>query len=900
MVDEAGSPEAFDRRVDALLCELLDLPAERRSQRLDEVCAGDQGLHEAVSSLLAAAESTDSLLRSGGALPRGSGEGLAIGTVLGRYRVLREIGRGGMGVVYLADRADGHFDQRAAVKVLSFRADGAEERFARERQILADLEHPGIARLLDGGVTAEDRPYLVMEHVDGVPIDRYCREQELDCRARVELLLEVCAAVQAAHRQLVVHRDLKPSNILVTAEGRIKLLDFGIAKLLDDPSMAPKAETSTWTSAAFLTPQYASPEQVLGRAVTVASDVYQLGMLAFELLVGCRPYETTGATAAEVEKRICHQPASRPSEARRALPAAEVTPGLPTSQELRGDLDTIVLEALRKEPERRYESVGRLRDDLRSYLRGLPVSARPDSWHYRLRKFIARNPLPVTTAVAAVALITFLVVNFTLQLARERDQTKAALERAEQQRQLAERRNRESIAVEDFLIGLFDVSDPTLSGAAGRDLTAVEILHRGVEDLRRSAVQGARSRSRLLTATGRIYSNLELFDEAGGLLEEALELVDEEPGDQRLRRAYVLVEVGDHLYQSGKTSEAVAPLREALALRRQALPPDHERVAAAATRLANVLQADGQIEESARLAMEALGIMEGLDGPPPEQFSMLLILIGYSKIRLGEMVEAEAFLQRALEHSRRHFEASSAQHIQVIEGLALVFVGKGDYEAAIPLLQSALQSHTETLGPQSFKVAVTQQSLASCFVGLGNLTEAMELTGKALATVEAIAGPRSRAALGLRHNLASQRLDSGDAAGAEADFRRLRVLQQEVLLPSHELHGVSLGDLGRALMAQGKDEEAENVLLQSLHQIEEHFGPRGQFITHTLLNLGRLYRRQGRFEEAETHLHRAHEIRRETMAADSPELEEVAEELRRLRLERGTGDESGSHAEGER
>ncbi|MEM7482919.1 MAG: serine/threonine-protein kinase [Acidobacteriota bacterium] len=896
-------PSARDRQADRLLSELLDLPPDRRARRLREACGEDSRLRQQVASLLAAADATDSLLRPGGAIDDEFlrhltvGSPLQPGADLGRYRLLREIGRGGMGVVYLAERADGHFDQRVAIKVLSFGGDRtAQERFARERQILADLEHPHIARLLDGGVTDEGHPFLVMEFVDGLALDRYCRDKGLALKARLGLVSKVCEAVQAAHGQLVVHRDLKPSNILVTGDGQIKLLDFGIAKLLAPSAGQTEAPAQDLTSANYLTPQYASPEQVRGEAITVASDIYQLGMLAFELLAGCLPYDVRTVTAAEAERAICQEDVARPSEMRALLPAKDVAPGLPSAQELRGDLDTIVLEALRKEPGRRYESVGRLRDDLNNYLAGLPVSARPDTWHYRLGKFIRRNALPVAATVGTALLIAFLVISFTIRLARERDQTLAAAQRAEQQRQIAETRSREAVAVEDFLIDLFDVSDPNLSGAAGRDLTALEILQRGLGQLRDPSSQNLRGRARLFAAVGKIYSHLELFDEADDILQEALRIAENAPGDHRLEHSYVLGTYGDFLYQAGKTPEAIEPLRQTLALRRDVLPAGHERIATAAAGLANVLLSNGQAEESARLATEALVVMEALDRPDPGQFSFLLCLLGQAKLQHGEFQEAEAVLLRALDHSRQHFEEESFQHVQVIESLSHAYINQGKHEAAIPLLEQAIRSHNTLLGPNSFKVALTQQTLAASYVGLGELAEATRLQQDALAIVAEIAGADSRAAISLRHNLASLRLDQGDAAGAEADFRELRADQERTLVPSHPFHGITLGDLGRALTAQGKDREAEAVLLESLAQIEEHSGPRGQFITYTLLNLGRLYRSQGRVEEAEPLLRRALDIRRETMAADSPEVEEARAEL--LDFLRDTGRSGEAEASG--
>ncbi|TAK93742.1 serine/threonine protein kinase, partial [Patescibacteria group bacterium] len=298
---------------------------------------------------------------------------------IGPYRLVSEIGHGGMGTVYLAER-DGDFHQRVAIKVVRglLGADGLR-RFRVERQILASLQHPGIAGLLDGGTTPEGMPYLVMEHIEGVRIDDYCDARHLTLAQRVTLFCRVCDAVSAAHRSLVVHRDLKPSNILITADGTPKLLDFGIAKLLTDDDADPLLVTSP--SVRALTPEYASPEQIRGLPITTATDVYSLGVLLFELLTGERPHRLGTRTAAELERVICGQEARRPS--------AFVEKRL--ARELEGDLDTIALAALRKESSRRYQSVEQLADDLRRYLDGRPVLARPSTWSYRARRFVQRH-----------------------------------------------------------------------------------------------------------------------------------------------------------------------------------------------------------------------------------------------------------------------------------------------------------------------------------------------------------------------------------------------------------------------------------------------------------------------------------------------------------------------------
>ncbi len=389
------------RRADQLFDEALDLPRAERGAFLDRACEGDAELRALVGRLLKNAESGHTELDAGEAMVAPLLERLRnemdrsemdrpeedplLGAMVGRYRIVREIGRGGMAVVYLAERADGQFRQQVALKVLSGSLAVGEiaRRFDQERQILALARHPGIARLLDGGVAPGGQPYLVMEHVEGRPIDRYCDDEALSVADRVRLFLQVARAVEDAHRNLVVHRDIKPSNILVTPEGHAKLLDFGIAKLLDPNAAAPFSRSSV----RLMTPAYASPEQVQGNPVTTASDVYQLGLLLYLLLTGCFPYDVVSGDPGARLRAIAHQEPAHPSAAVAGQESCGAAPGqdprpaeevarlrATTPARLRkalaGDLDSIVLTALSKEPEKRYSSVGQMIADLERHLAG--------------------------------------------------------------------------------------------------------------------------------------------------------------------------------------------------------------------------------------------------------------------------------------------------------------------------------------------------------------------------------------------------------------------------------------------------------------------------------------------------------------------------------------------------
>ena len=382
--------------VKAVLAGVLDSDSDHRPAALDRLCGNDRELRREVESLLEFEERAGAVLDSAvvpGAALRPERDAPAP-EFIGPYRIVHEIGRGGMGVVYLGERADGEYRKQVAIKLItSNRGDGAViRRFRRERQILAQFEHPGIARLLDGGATSEGQPYFVMEYIEGLPLPVYCQARELPVAGRLALFLEVCDAVAHAHQRLIVHRDLKPGNILVTAQGSPKLLDFGLARLLE----AEPGDDITQAGLPILTPAYASPEQIRGEADSVSGDVYSLGVIFFELLAGRRPYEVPSGSLTEMVRVVCEQPAPRLSE---------MAVGERSRHHLSGDLEKIAAKALEKDARRRYATVDDLAADIRRHLDGLPVRARPATFAYRAGKFLRRHRISIPATAAAAALI---------------------------------------------------------------------------------------------------------------------------------------------------------------------------------------------------------------------------------------------------------------------------------------------------------------------------------------------------------------------------------------------------------------------------------------------------------------------------------------------------------------
>src|SRR5215475_12190576 len=454
------NPESW-QRIENVFRTTVDRPADERDAYLTRACDGDEDLRREVLSLLEQGTAEDfirdPIASAALAFTAISNDDLT-GERVGPYRVKRLIGRGGMGDVYEAERDDEQFRQQVAIKIIKRGMDTefVRDRFLRERQILASLDHPHIARLIDGGATPDGSPYFVMEFVAGEPITDYCRRQSLSVNEKLKLFLKVCSAVQYAHQKLVVHRDLKPSNILIDEDGEPKLLDFGIAKLLSPDGSQP--QTRTETALRLMTPEYASPEQARGQAVATTTDVYSLGVVLYELLTDRRPYEFRTYSPAEIERTICDTGIEEPSKVVGRMTGADAK----LARQLAGDLDNIAMMAMRIEPERRYQSVEQFSEDIRRHLAGMPVVARKDTFGYRAGKFVRRHK----AGVAILAPLIVLAVAMTDQaarIARERD-------RANQETATAQ-------AATQSLVAMFEVADP--DKARGNVITARELLDRG-------------------------------------------------------------------------------------------------------------------------------------------------------------------------------------------------------------------------------------------------------------------------------------------------------------------------------------------------------------------------------------------------------------------------------------
>ncbi len=833
-----STPASHPDRVAEIFAEALERPAGERGAFLDSRCAGSPMLRAEIDSLLAAHEEhemaggfLEGVDHERGAALLASPEVAEAGRQVGPYRLLGELGRGGMGVVHLAERAEGGFHQRVAIKLIKRGMDSEAiiQRFLRERQILAGLDHPNVARLLDGGVTDHGQPYFAMELVDGEPLTAYCDSRRLGLPERLGLFEGACRAVQYAHGRLVIHRDLKPSNILVTADGQIKLLDFGVAKLL-----AGGEEMATLTEAGIhpLTPEYAAPEQVRGDPVTTATDVHALGLVLYELATGHLPYGGEGSSREELERAVCEADPEPPSR----------KPIMAMPRSLRGDLDAVVLMALRKEPGRRYGSAEALAEDIRRCLNGQPVQARPDSMGYRTAKFIRRHKVGVGAAVAAAMSLVIGLFGTTWQAAvaaRERDRARLEAERAEK--------------VKEFLVGIFRASDPAES--KGQEITAKDLLVRGTERIEQELSGQPEVQADLLQIMAISFRSLGRLDQSRTAVERSLQLLRAVHGEEHPQIARGLEILGGILYQSDDLAAAERVRREAVAMNRKLLPADSVQLAESLAGLGVVLDQRANLAESESVHREALAIRQaklGPEHPDTVRSVMQLADVQYSQGNYGAAVELHqqaVFLRRKL-HGDLHPEVDRA-----LTSLGRSLVSAGDVTAAEQAFREALSIRRKVRGEEHPLMSQGILFLAMALHTKGDLVGAEAMYREGLALDRKLRGEEHSDVATSLANLAQVLADRGRFAEAMPLFEQAAAMNNRLTGPEHPFMARTLEQHGAALSAQGKAREALGLLAKSLAIYGARYGQEHPRTASALMKLAEAKADLGELEEAEK-LHR--------------------------------------------
>ena len=891
--------------LDRLFEGAVGLPPERQPAFLSQNCPDPAVLQELESLLTFASRPLEGMTE---AIEQVAGSLAApdfMDQRVGPYRLTGRIGQGGMGAVYGAVRDDDQFQQTVAIKMLRF-PDGDPamlQRFRHERQILASLEHPYIARLLDGGAwvppgSAESQPYIVMEFVEGLPLTAYCEAKKLTIRQRLVLFRQICDALSYAHRQLVIHRDIKPANILVTSDGTPKLLDFGVAKLLD-PEMGHGAGTRTSTGLLAMTPDYASPEQVRGEPVSTVTDVYSLGAVLYELLTGRRPHQLATYDPLEIAREICE----------REVPP----PGIGV------DPDVIVLKALQKEPVRRYQSAEQFSEDVRRYLEGLPIAARPDTAMYRTMKFVQRHWLGLG-AVAAVFVALVGGIGVSTWEARRAD-TEAATAKAVNeflQNDLLAQASAKTQA------GPNTKPDPHLEVRTALDRAAARIEGKFAG---RPAVEAAIRRT-----IGNTYSDLGLLAEAQRQLERAIELNRKTLGDEAAETLHSLNDLAELYWTQAKYADAAPLWNKLLQSQRRALGEEHPDTLRTVNNLAALSFALGKYPEAESLFARALAVQRRKLGSDHEDTLSTMNNLGLlytnranyaaaeplltevlerkgrvlgeehpdtlsSMANLARLYEeqgkyamAEALMRRVLEVRQRVRGEQHPETLAAMNNLGRLYGGRGDYAGAEALLSKAVDGRRRGLGEQHISTLVSMRTLAIILRDEGKYERAEALHTKALEIARRVLGEEHRETLSSASDLGRLYLSQGRYAAAESLLGKVVEAERRVLGPDDIGTTKGLASLGEAWLFEQKYPEAELPLREAFANYEKlNSGIWGRYDTHSLL--GASLAGQKKYAEAEPLLlsgYRGLLERQTTMPADSRWVVELAGE-RIVRLYRDWG-----------
>lgn len=912
---------------------LLDLPEPEAEARLARIGERDSELADIVGVLWRADREAGAFLEGGVAEfapglgadvgeEGASGEDLS-GRRIGPYRLLSLLGRGGMGEVYLAERTDGEYQKTVALKLVrpGRDSDAIRRRFLRERQLLARLEHPNIARLLDGG-TSEGRPYFVLERVEGIPITDYCRERGLPIEERLRLMIACCDAVDAAHRRLTVHRDLKPSNILVTAEGDVKLLDFGIAKALEedeDESRLTRADERA------LTPAYAAPEQILSEPVTTATDVYALGVVLYELLTGRLPHDRRTTSAADLVVRLQHETIEKPSRAlEKGGPEALAAAGIPErnrrrgSTKLAGDLDAIVLQALRREPERRYPSAAALAEDLRRYLEGRPIAARPDTFRYRAGKFVRRHRVGVLATAMAILAVIGGLAGTTWQARRAAASAREALAQA-----------RRADRVKEFLIGLFEVADPEQAG--GGNVTAKDLIEQSGRRLETDLARDPEIQADLLDAVARIDRSLGLLDPARALAEKSLairrkSLPADDPGigeslatvgsalmgqgkldeaEKTLSRALAILEkngaraplaaarvrsdLSQAMFWRGKSEQAEVLERRVYETYRRELGDQNVLTAVHQRNLCVLLDELDRIDEAEKACRASQAILERQLGPDhPNLAESYLNLATIVDIRRNRPAEAEPLYVRALEIRKRKLGPAHPSVGQALQLYALFLLNQGRLDESEARYREALALF-RGIDPKHFEIGKCENGLALIAARRGDYRQAEQILGGVVALFREVLGEKHPFVWQAIGNRADQVASQGRLAEAETQWREVVSKLQSITGAESPEAADAMGQLAETLRREGRASEAVPLGRKALEIQKRVNGPEHLDVAVASLRLGSSLADlpgAGARSEAFAHLDRAAAIYRK-LKPDHPRFAEVL--LARGKLAARTG-----------
>ncbi len=877
-------------------------PADERAEMLQRACSGDPELRAEVESLLRAEGNAGSFLEgspasgtsehSPAASPHFDAAATAgyhernldptgemdtretAGTMIGRYQLLRKIGEGGMGEVWLAEQKE-PVRRRVALKLIKAGMNSRQVigRFESERQALALMDHPAIAKVFDAGSTPEGAPYFVMEYVAGVPITTYCDNHRLRTRERLELFTRVCEGVQHAHQKAIIHRDLKPSNILVTeVDGRAtpKIIDFGVAKALTQKLTADTMFTHV--GAMVGTPQYMSPEQASssGEDIDTRTDVYSLGIILYELLAGAPPLDPRRFAFEEFLRRLREEEPPRPSAKIRTQDAAtstalalkRQTEPLALVKQMRGDLDSITLKALEKERSRRYGSPSDLAADIRRHLNNEAVLAVPPSAVYRARKFGRRYRVALTTA-AAFVLVLIAAAGISIWQSV----------RATRQRDRADAESAAAQAVNDFLRNdlLAQASAATQSGPATKpdpDLRVRTALDRAAARIGGRFDRQPEVEAAVRDTMGQTYTDLGLYPQAQPQLERSLDLYRKVLGPENPKALRLVSALARNSFLLGKYPEAEALVSRNLDIQRRTLGPEHPGTLGSMNNLANVYYVQGKFTQAGALYSQTLEIQRRVLGPehPDTLKSMNNLALVYFKD--GRYAQADALGRQTLEIRRRVLGQEHPLTLMSMNNLGNVLLMEGKYPQAEPLYSETLEIRRRVLGPEHPDTLGSMENLALVYARQGKYPQAEALDTQTLEIRRRVQGLEHPYTLETMNNVAEVYCAQGKYAPAETLHRQTLEVRRRLLGPEHPDTLKSMRYLANVYSAQGQYAQAEPLYSKSLEAQRRVLGPESPDALETLSDFAAMYQRQGKYAEAETHAAEALAGQRHTLGPE--------------------------------
>lgn len=827
-----------------IFAEAIELAENEREAFVRDACGDDTDLFAEVMDLIKADATPASVLgQSGPEQFERMISSQMIGTTVGPYRIIEQIASGGMGAVYLAERADGHFEQKVALKLIKRGMDSEEilRRFHAERRILAPLQHPNIARLLDGGIAESGQSYFSMEYVDGLPITNYCDRQSLTIDQRLRLFIETCRAVHYAHQNLIIHRDLKPSNVMVDNDGTVKLIDFGIAKMLDSDSGEPSADL-TRTGMFVMTPEYAAPEQISGAAISTATDIYSLGVILVELLTGSRPQWDSFRNGKLISKQITESEPNRPSiqlksenkeqhdndwQRRFAVRHTEPDKLIRT---LAGDLDNICLKALQSEPQRRYSSAAQFAEDIERFMNNQPVIARADSAAYRIRKFVRRNRSLLVGLAAIILVIAGLVTFYTIRLADERD--RATLE-AEKSNQMVE-----------LLTGMFSAADPNIS--KGKDITAKELLDIGSASIDSQLVDQPELRVSMLNVLAASYLQLGQFGKADSALHKALEVckidLKNRPTPELSKTVHLM---GTYYYDLGMYDSSAVYSEMAVSLDSVLYGPNSNETASSLNDLATTYRRLGDMETAEPLLRQALALRRELHGEVHEDVAHTLNHLGRLLYQQGKYDEALPYLTEALDIRLELFGDEHFETVASRGAVGALYRATGEHDKAVASYRIAMNSIISMVGEDHFYVGALSNSLGNALMSDGNYEEAEQLFLRSIEnSKENFPGDKLKLAnpmlsFGKVLNL------TGRAAEAEPVLREAFDSYSAKMGPEYRRTADAETALGECLFQLGRTDEARTYLEHAYRVLSGQLEPEHEFVIQARNSLNELYQSIG-------------------------------------------------------